>query len=270
MWPESSSPRSVAPGEWVLVADSGLGKLAGRVVLITGAESGIGRQTALRAAKEGARVAAIGIDEPALDSLMHELVAIGYSAAARVADVSDADVLSKAVAALADELGPFSVAHANAGILSPPATVSDIHLDDWNRVLAVNLTGVLLTFRAALQHFVPRGGVLLATGSSLGLRPGTGLLAYTAAKAGVHALVRSLALELAPRGTRVNAVAPGLTHTPMTATIPGYIERGLPGVPLGTLVTPEEVAALALYLMTDEARSITGAVLTIDAGRSAG
>src|SRR5205085_3156591 len=108
-------------------------------------------------------------------------------------------------------------------------------LDEWNRVLAVDLTGIVLTFRAAIPHFGADGGVLLATGSSLALRPGVGLLSYVAAKAGVHAIARSLALELAPRGIRVNVIAPGLTETPMTSGVPGHIERQLQGVPLGRL-----------------------------------
>jgi len=135
--------------------------------------------------------------------------------------------------------------------------------------LAVNLTGVMLTFRAALPHFGAGGGVLLATGSSLALRPGTGLLPYVAAKAGVHAIARSLALELAPRGIRVNVIAPGLTDTPMTRGMAGHIERGLPSVPLAELVAVGDVAALAVHLMTDDARSVTGSVFTIDGGRTA-
>src|SRR6185503_16015143 len=124
----------------------------------------------------------------------------------------------------------------------------------------VNLTGVLLTFRAAVPHFGADGGLLLATGSSTAIRPGIGLLPYVAAKAGVHAIARSLALELAPQGIRVNVIAPGLTETPMTRGISGHIERGLPAVPLGELVQAGDVAALAVHLMTDEARSVTGSV----------
>ena len=136
-------------------------------------------------------------------------------------------------------------------------------------MLAVNLTGVMLTFRAAVPRFGPHGGLLLATGSSLALRPGTGLLPYVAAKAGVHAIARSLAIELAPRKIRVNVIAPGLTETPMTVGLPGHIERGLPGVPLGELVSAADVAALAVHLMSDEARSVTGSVFGIDGGRAA-
>ncbi len=246
------------------------GRLAGRVVLVTGAESGIGREVARRAAQEGADVAVIGLDAAALDTVVGEVRALGRRAAGHRADVAVEREITAAVTALAGELGPLHAAHANAGILRPAAPVTDLDLTEWDRILAVNLTGVLLTFRAALAQFAPAGGVLLATGSSLAVRPAVGQLAYTAAKAGVHALARSLALELAPRGIRVNVVAPGLADTPMTRAIDGHIERGLGSVPLGRLVDPADVAAMAVHLMTDDARSITGAVVTVDAGRSAG
>lgn len=251
------------------MADLSSRRLAGQVVLITGAESGIGRETALRAAGEGADIAAVGLDGNGLDSLVEQVRALGRRAAARPADVSDADAITTAVDELVRELGPLRVAHANAGVLMHATTITDLDLDEWNRVLAVNLTGVLLTFRAAVQHFGADGGLLLATGSSTALRPGVGLLPYVAAKAGVHAIARSLALELAPRGVRVNVIAPGLTETPMTRGIPGHVERGLQAVPLGQVVQASDVAALAVHLMTDEARSVTGSVFTIDGGRTA-
>jgi 3-oxoacyl-[acyl-carrier protein] reductase len=251
------------------VADLTAGRLAGQVVLITGAESGIGRETAFRAAGAGADIGAIGLDRGGLESLVAEVRATGRRAAARIADVSDADAITTAVDEIAAELGPLRVAHANAGILMQATTLVDLDLEEWNRVLAVNLTGVLLTFRAAVPHFGPAGGLLLATGSSTALRPGVGLLPYVVAKAGVHVLVRSLALELAPQHIRVNVIAPGLTGTPMTTGIAGHIERGLPAVPLGRVVDAADVAALAVHLMTDEARSVTGSVFSIDGGRSA-
>jgi 3-oxoacyl-[acyl-carrier protein] reductase len=244
-------------------------RLAGRVVLITGAASGIGRETALRAASEGADIAAIDLDRDALDALVEEIRAMGRRAEAREADVSDAAALTAAVDGLVGELGPLRVAFANAGTLTHRATLTELDLDEWDRVLAVDLTGVLLTFRAAVAHFAPDGGLLLACGSSLALRPGTGLLPYVAAKAGVHAIARSLALELAPQGVRVNVIAPGLADTPMTRAIEGHIERGLESVPLGRLVRLGDIAALAVHLMTDEASSVTGSVFSIDAGRTA-
>jgi NAD(P)-dependent dehydrogenase (short-subunit alcohol dehydrogenase family) len=238
-------------------------------VLITGAASGIGRETALRAAREGADIGAIGLDRRGLDSLVGEVEAMGLRAVARPADVSDARALTAAIDELVTELGSLDVVHANAGVLVQATSITDLDLDEWNRVLAVDLTGVLLTFRAAIPHFGPGGGLLLATGSSLAIRPGIGLLPYVAAKAGVHAVARSLALELAPLGIRVNVIAPGLTDTPMTRGVPGHIERQLKGVPLGQLVQASDVAALAVHLMTDEARSVTGSVFPIDAGRTA-
>jgi 3-oxoacyl-[acyl-carrier protein] reductase len=251
------------------LADLSSSRLAGQVVLITGAESGIGREVALRAASEGADIAAVGLVSSGLDSLVDQVRAMGRRAAARPADVTDADALTAAVDDLVSELGSLRVAHANAGILMDATTMTELDLDEWNRVLAVNLTGVLLTFQAAVPHFDAEGGLLLATGSSTALRPGVGLLPYVAAKAGVHAMARSLALELAPRGIRVNVIAPGLTDTPMTRGIAGHIERGLEAVPLAQLVQADDVAALAVHLMTDEARSITGSVFSIDGGRAA-
>ncbi len=244
-------------------------RLAGRVVLVTGAESGIGRATALRAAEEGADIAAIGLDARALATLAEDVRATGRRAAVRVADVSDASAITRAIDAVVAELGALHVAHANAAVLVAATAVEDVDLDAWNRVLAVNLTGVLLTFRAAIPHFPSDGGVLLATGSSLAVRPGSGPLPYVAAKAGVHAIARSLALELAPRGIRVNVLAPGLAETAMTRSVPGHIERGLAAVPTGRLVEVGDVAALAVHLMTDEARSVTGSVFAIDEGRTA-
>jgi NAD(P)-dependent dehydrogenase (short-subunit alcohol dehydrogenase family) len=244
-------------------------RLSGRVVLITGAGTGIGRETALRAATEGADIAAIGLDPTALDALASDVRALGRRAETRAADVSDADALTAAIDDLVATLGPLHVAHANAGTLTHRTAITDLDLDEWNRVLAVDLTGVMLTFRAAVPHFSSQGGVLLASGSSLAIRPGIGLLPYVAAKAGVHAIARSLALELAPRGIRVNVIAPGLTDTPMTRAIEGHIELGLATVPTGQLVHLTDIAALAVHLMTDEARSVTGSVFTVDAGRTA-
>jgi NAD(P)-dependent dehydrogenase (short-subunit alcohol dehydrogenase family) len=135
--------------------------------------------------------------------------------------------------------------------------------------LDVNLTGAVSTMVASLPYVVD-GGSLLVSGSSLAIRPREERLAYVAAKAGLHAAARALALEVAPRRIRVNVIAPGLTDTPMVRRIPGHIESGLPSVPLGELVPAQEVAALAVHLLSDDAKHLTGAVVSVDGGRTVG
>ena len=244
-------------------------RLQDRNVLITGAESGIGRATALRAAREGAHIGAIGLDGPALETLVEVVQDLGRRCVARQADVTDERQIVEAVDDIAQKLGGLDVVHANAGIAMPATPVDELSRGEWDRVLAVNLTGVFLTLRAGVPHLRQHGGLLLVTGSSMAIRPGIGMLAYVAAKAGVHTLARSLALELAPESIRVNVLAPGLTETPLTLNLPGHIERGLTAVPLGEVVNAEDVAALAVHLMSDEARHITGSVFSIDGGRTA-
>jgi NAD(P)-dependent dehydrogenase (short-subunit alcohol dehydrogenase family) len=244
-------------------------RLDSRVVLITGAGSGIGRSTALRAAAEGASIAAVDADAQALDSTVETIAAAGGQIAGRVADVTDRRGLIAAIDSLVAKLGTLHGVFANAAILPPPAPVEDLDWQEWDRVLEVNLTGAVVTLVAALGH-VADGGSLIATGSSMAIRPRQGRIAYVAAKAGVHAAVRALALELAARRIRVNVVAPGLTDTPMVRRIPGHIETGLQSVPLAELVPPEEVAALVVHLLSDDSRHVTGAVFSIDGGRTAG
>ena len=133
----------------------------------------------------------------------------------------------------------------------------------------MNLTGAARTLVYTLAHLAD-GGSLVVNGSSMAIRPREQRLAYVAAKAGLHAMAKALALELAERRIRVNVLAPGLTDTPMVRRIPGHVEGGLTGVPLGELVAPDDVAELAVFLLADTARHITGATFSVDAGRTAG
>ena len=243
------------------------GRLTDRSIAITGGASGIGRATVLRALSEGATVAAIDRDEAGLHDLADDAAEDRLSV--HVADVADDVSIERALEDAAEKTGGLDVVYANAGVGMDPTPVTDISVDEWDRILAVNLSGAFFTLRAGVEHLRRRGGgLLLATGSSTALRPGTGMYPYVAAKAGLHTLVRSLALELAAEGIRAVVLAPGLTATAMTVDRPGYIENGLRAVPLGELVEVDHVAAMAVHLMTDEARSVTGSTFVIDAGRT--
>src|SRR6202167_1865042 len=202
-----------------------MSSLSGRVVLITGAASGIGGATALLAAQEGASIGAIDVDATGLQDVVDVARRDGGHVAGRVTDVSDVADLAASIASLVEELGTLHGVFANAGILPPPVPSQAIDWTEWRRVLDVNLPGAISTIVASLPYVVD-GGSLLVSGSSMAIRPREERLAYVAAQAGLHAAARALALEVAPRQIRVNVIAPGLTDTPMVRRIAGHIESG--------------------------------------------
>jgi len=252
-------------------ASSAPGRLAGKVVVVTGSESGIGRAMAVRCAGDGAAVAIVGVNLGAAEETLELVRGVGGEGVIVGADVREQAQVEAALEQAAVSFGQVDAVIANAGVSQPSIPFVDLPLDTWREIVAVNLTGAFITLQAGARRLIAQGhgGCLIATGSSTVFRPhGAHGISYVAAKGGIHTMIRGLAYELAPHRIRVNAIAPGLTDTPMTRGMPGHIEAGLKLVPMEELVQPDELGALAAFVVSDDARHMTGAVLQLDAGRT--
>jgi NAD(P)-dependent dehydrogenase (short-subunit alcohol dehydrogenase family) len=248
--------------------------LAGKTVLVTGAESGIGRAIATECAGAGAALALVGLSlEGLAESRRMILDALPAAPSPLVvqADVREPSEIDRAFEHCCSHFGTLDGCVANAGVARPVTPSTQLSLQDWSSIVEVNLTGTFLTLTAAARVLLRkgRGGSLLATGSSTAIRGAPGLLPYIASKAGVHAMVGVLAAEWGPHRIRVNALVPGLTSTPMTLAWPGYIEPLAQQLPLGEMARPEEHARLAVFALSDAAPHMTGSLLKVDAGRTA-
>jgi NAD(P)-dependent dehydrogenase (short-subunit alcohol dehydrogenase family) len=253
------------------------GRLEGRTVLITGAGSGIGRSAAVLFASEGASIGILDRNALAANETCDLIESLGATAFPVPADVTSRSEVDIAVASVVGRFGRLDVLFNNAGVDSG-GSIEEATDDDWDRVFAVNVKGVFLASQAAIPHLEVRGGTIINQGSVAALVGIPRLAAYCAAKGAVVSLTRSMAVDLAPKGIRVNVICPGTVFTPLIEPLirargNGDFEAGLAltvaKYPIGRLGTADEIANVALFLATDESAFLTGSVITADGGMTA-
>jgi len=240
-----------------------------KVVLITGAASGIGRACALRLAEEGAKLALCDLQAEALEGVAKEARERGAEVDTRRVDVADEAQVRAGVAAAVSRFGRLDVACNVAGILRFDHT-HELALADWSKVLSVNLTGTFLVCREALPHLLATRGNIVNIGSTAGMRGHPWTAAYSSSKGGVIALTAGIAIEYAKQGVRANAICPGSIETPITQAFripdgadPKLVRRMMP---LTGFVGPDKVASAVAFVASDEGSHITGETIRIDGG----
>ncbi len=271
------------------MADSGFARFQGKVALVTGGASGMGAEASIRLAREGAAVAVVGLaDDKRGDDVVTQITDDGGQAIYVGADVSREADCDAAAQAAVDEFGRLDLCIAAAGILHARYVSGEVSEEDlavdrtaghiinkpvefWEKVLAVNLTGVMLTNRAVARHMIDQGdgGSIVNISSGAAKVPMPGSAEYSVSKTGVWMLTRCIALELAPHNIRVNTVAPGVIDTPMAMGLAQNEERRAAFerfVPLGRLGEAEDIAEASLFLLSDHASYITGQILHPDGG----
>jgi NAD(P)-dependent dehydrogenase (short-subunit alcohol dehydrogenase family) len=250
-------------------------RLTGKRALITGGGTGIGRGTAELFAREGARVVVSGRRRAELEETVRLVERAGGTAALTTGDVARPEDAERMVRDTVAAFGGVDIVVNNAGILVRNATVTSVSIEDWRRVIDVDLHGVFLVSRFALMQMVPagRGGAIVHVSSVAGILGDPKLAPYNAAKGGVNLLAKNMALDFAPHGIRVNAVCPGRVATPMPQSRlkPGddwdeILARWGKNIPLGRVGQPEDIARAILFLASDESSWITGTTLVVDGG----
>jgi len=247
-------------------------RLNGKVALVTGSRRGIGRAVALSFAAAGANIV-LGDnvkDDGKLDEAAAEIKKLGQSSVVISVDVAKKSDVEEMTTRVVARFGKIDILVNCAGIWIPGQTLLDCPEDNWDRVIDVNLKGTYLCCQAVGRVMVKqRSGNIINMSSKVGLEPGTGAGAYSISKAGIIMLTRQLALELAPYGVRVNALAPGIVKTDFNKNLwqsSDAVKQLARTVPLGRLAEPEDIARAALFLAGEESSYITGAILPIDGG----
>jgi len=250
------------------------GLVTGKVALVTGGGSGIGRASALTFAREGAKVVVADVAVEGGEETARLIQQHGGEAVFVKADVSRAAEVEALVARAVQTYGRLDCAHNNAGIEGAAATVVDYAEDAWERVIAINLKGVWLCMKYEIPQLLKQGGgALVNTASTAGLVGYRGGSAYVASKHGVVGLTKTAALEYAKAGVRVNAVCPGAIDTPMMGRLTGHrpqrAERMAAAEPVGRMGRPEEIAEAVVWLCSEAASFVTGHAMAVDGGLTA-
>ena len=245
-------------------------RFTGKVAFVTGAASGIGRATAVAFATEGARVAILDRNEDALRATAVAIRNAGGEVLVIACDVSRPEQVEAAIARTVETFGRLDVAFNNAGVENKAARVAEIELDEWDRILDINLRGTFVCMKHELAQMVRQGGgVVVNSSSGAGIRGVAGGAAYAASKHAIIGLTKSAALDYARLNIRVNAVLPGNVETPMMDRFTGGdIQKAIDLEPVGRLGKPEEIAEAVLWMSADLGAFVTGASISVDGGWS--
>lgn len=250
-----------------------MGRVEGKVALITGTASGIGKATAKLFAREGAKIVCADVNGPGAQATVDEIKAAGGEAVSVQADISREADCERMVRAAVDRYGRLDILHNHAGILHPKdGPITELSAEAIDETFNVNCKGMLFTVKYAARQMIQQGGgAIVNTGSDLAYIGLANLTAYTASKSAVVGVTRTLAVELAPHGIRVNAVSPGFTHSGMNTALQGdrvFMDQMRKDYLIPSLGQPEDVAYAVLHLASDEARFTTGASLVVDGGHT--
>jgi NAD(P)-dependent dehydrogenase (short-subunit alcohol dehydrogenase family) len=245
-----------------------------KIALVTGAASGIGRASALALARAGATIMVADLTIAGCEATAELIAAEGGTAAVQAVDVADEAAVEALINACVKTFGRLDLAFNNAGISGAMGKTAEYPSDDWQRVLAVNLTGVWYCMKHELRAMLANGGgAIVNTASIAGLIGLAGAPAYVAAKHGVVGLTKTAALEYAKANIRVNAVCPGAVRTNMTETadkaMPGFLDKMAKHEPMGRVAEPEEIASAVVWLCSEGASFMTGHAMVVDGGFTA-
>lgn len=244
-----------------------MGKMDGKVVIVTGGASGIGKETAILLATKGANIAIFDVNKEALDQAESDIKALNVTCKGYVVDVSSYENVEGAVQSVVQDFGSVDVLINNAGI-TRDGFLTKMDIQDWNKVISINLTGTFNCAKAVAPVMMEKGhGCIINMSSVVGVYGNIGQTNYSASKAGVIGLTKTWAKEFGKKGIRVNAIAPGFIKTPMTDKVPDKVIEFMVGrTPLGRMGEAKEVAQAILFLASDDSSFITGHILHVDGG----